>query len=161
MPKLSCKIDYKSINRMIEDLQRLSTTEVNVGFDDTLHSDGNSLADIANWMENGVRDPEGGWHTEPRRFMSMAQGLWADNIDKEITAIVTGSLQHNNAKVSKNLDLIGEEGKQSIQDAMDSQQFKKLSPTTLRLKRAKNARYIEDILFESGKLYEDIVVEIK
>ena len=162
--KIDSKVDYSGLDKIMKNMARLTEREVSVGYDDTPHSDGNSMADIAGWQEEGVRarsGEEGAWHIPPRPFMDMASSIWASDIEKESAKVVSSALKGNESVLNKNLGLIGESGRESIQAAIDTQQFTKLSPTTIRIKRAKNSRFPETILVDSGKLYEGMSVKIK
>ena len=163
MPKLECSIDMKNINRMIKDLNRLEEREVVVNVDDTPTEKDPSVTneDVAIWMERGVRGADGGYHIPPRPFFFRGAVLWEEDIHNEAKLVLTNTLKSNNAQVNKNLDKIGEKGVASVQESINRQGFAKLSPTTIRIKRAKNSLFPTTALVDSGSLYEAINYQIK
>jgi len=159
MPKILTTIDSKEMKRIIKDLNRLSKKELHSGFDSSSHSSGLTNKELASILENGTRDPQGGMHTPPRKFITQAASIWLSSIDKESSLVIKNILQGNDALAGKYLDEINEAGEQSIQQSIDTQNFKSLSPTTLRLK--KDSAHPTEILLESGELYQSVISFIK
>ena len=163
MPKLECSIDMKNINRMIKDLNRLEEREIVVNVDDTPTEKDPSVTNnnVAIWQEFGVRAKGGGFHIPPRKFFFRGAVLWEKDIHNEAKLVLTNTLKANHTQVNKNLDKIGEKGVSSVKESIDRQGFAKLSPTTIRIKRAKNSLFPTTALVDSGSMYEAINYQIK
>ena len=164
MPKLECSIDMKNIERMIKDLNRLETTEIVIGFDDTDHGPEDDLtnSELALIMERGVRgsEGEGQWKIPPRPFLFRSGTILLEDIDNPSKLVVSNTLKGNAGLVNSNLEKIGKLGVEAVQESIDRQGFRKLSPTTIRIKRAKNSRYATKQLLDSGSLYESVTYDI-
>ena len=166
MPRLETKIDMRNIEKMIKNLNRLETTEVVIGFDESPHSSEDDLtnAELAIIMERGVRgseEEEGAWKIPPRPFIFQGGLILADDIGQPSRLVVANTMKGNVSQVNTNLNKIGVMGVEATQESIDRQRFKKLSPTTIRIKRAKNSRFPTTILVDSGSLYESVNYEIK
>ncbi len=161
--KLDTEFDYSGYNQVMKDIQRLVEREVAVGFDDSDHSDKDELtmAELAIIHENGTRGRDGGYHIPPRKFVTRAGYNLAEVINAESEAVVINSLKGKHSLVNKHLDAIGEKGIQATQEAIDRQGYRKLSPTTIRIKRHKNSRYPTEQLLDSEALYEGVMYKIK
>lgn len=163
MPKLKCDIDYTDFNRMIKDLNKLDSTEVNIGVDDSPRDDDPTLTnqDIAVFLEKGTRGVNGKGGMPPRPFMLKGAVLLSKEIDTESLRVVQNTLKGKATVVNKYLDKIGEQGVDSVQLAIDQQGFTKLAPSTIKIKRDKGSRYPTKTHLDTGELYEAINYKIK
>ena len=164
--KIDCKMDYKNLEKLMKNMERLTERSVEVGYYDDDQHDGSdvSMGTLANWMEHGVRSrsgEEGAWHIPPRPFMEQSVPIWTDSIEKESAKVVAKALQGKEGQLSGLLDKIGEEGKDAIQTSIDLGNFKELAEVTVKLKQAKGSRFPTVKLVDGGELYEGIKVKVK
>lgn len=157
MPKINCSIDKSGLHKMIGALNKLEKREVSAGFDGEMHGDDKiTMAELAIIHDRGVKGK-----IPPRPFMKQAALLVSDEIGKEAASVVTNTLKNNPSLVQRDLVKVGTKGAEAIQEAIDRGQFRKLSPTTIRIKKAKNSLYPEDILIDSSELYQSAGYHIK
>ena len=159
--KVKTDICWDGLHDMVKNLNRLEDREVRAGFDERIHEgSGLKTCTLAGYMEHGVRG-ETGMKIPPRPFLRQSADIWENSIEKESLAVVKHTLSGKESLVSKNLELIGEEGKEAIQASIELQNFTELSPTTIRIKEAKSSRYARDILLDSGELFQSATADIK
>ncbi len=161
--ELDCNVDQRALDKIMRNIAELAQREVVIGLDDTDHSpnDELSMQELGVIMEHGTKNKDGTYHIPPRRFFSQAGYLLAENIEKESRAVVINTVKSKHALVDKNMDMIGVKGVDAVQGAIEMQKFRKLSPTTIRIKKAKGSRTPTTMLVDSGALFESATYKIK
>ena len=159
--KIKTDIDWSGLNKIQKQMERLEQREVKAGYGDEIHTEsGLKMSQLASYMENGVRG-DTGMKIPPRPFIAQALTIWQDSIEKESMLVVDNAIKGKDAVVNKHLQTIAAEGIASLQDSIEMQNFKELSPITVRIKEAKGSRFARDMLLDSGELFQSATSDIK
>ena len=164
MPKgqykdFSCKLDEKGWDDLLKEMNHLEKREVEYGYPDrsVIHRESKeSIVDIAHWNNDGVKDKTGTkWHIPPREFMDMAAMFTAEDMKKYNDLIEkTLSKYRGTSQIDTVLKMIGDMTADTIREAIDTQEFSPLAPSTVRQKGS------DVILVETNQLYNDATYKI-
>ena len=159
--KVKTDICWDGLHDMVKNLNRLEDREVAVGYGGGLHDDsGLTVGELAIITEKGVRRDNGG-STPPRPFMALAKNILAESITPLSVNVVKNTLLDKNSIVTRDLHKIGDLGTESIQMAIDTQEFAALKPETVKIKKQQGSRFADQIILDTGELYQSIEVKVK
>lgn len=159
MPKLVVEDTFDEwFGDLQADLNSLEDRQVEVGyFEDQIHTEsGLPLASIADYNNNGVLSKNGtSYHIPPRPFAEMATMFMQDDIDKYNRLIEDALYWGGKKQIIRSLKMIGQEASDEYRNAIDTQDFKPLAPSTIRQKGS------SVILIETNQLYNDATYKIE
>ncbi len=117
---------------------------------------GKSIVDIVHWNNDGVKALEGNkWLIPPRPFMDMAYDFTYEDCEKFNKLIQDTLSKHKGTQaIHTVLKMIGEMTADNIREAIDTQSFKELAPSTV----AKKGSDVQ--LIESNQVYDEATYEI-
>lgn len=153
------KLDESGYNEILKQMNFLDEREIEYGYPDAgvIHQESKeSIVDIAHWNNDGVKSKDGDtWHIPPREFMDMAAMFTAEEMQK-YNKLVNDTIAkyHGTSKIETVLKVIGDMTADSIREAIDTQEFAPLAPSTIIQKGS------DVILIETGQLYNDATYEI-
>lgn len=153
------KLDESGWNEILKQMNHLDEKQIEYGYPDAsvIHQESKeSIVDIAHWNNDGVKNKEeNGWHIPPREFMDMAAMFTAEGMKKYNTLVEnTLSKYKGTSQIDTVLKIIGDMTADNIREAIDSQEFEPLAPSTIIQKGS------DVILIETGQLYNDATYKI-
>ena len=165
MPKgkyndFNCKLDESGWEEILKQMNYLDEREIEYGYPDSsvIHRESKeSIVDIAHWNNDGVKDKTGTkWHIPPREFMDLAAMLTAEDM-KKYNALVEKTLSkyRGTSQIDTVLKMIGDMTADTIREAIDTQEFPPLAPSTVRQKGS------DVVLIETNQLYNDATSVVK
>lgn len=148
-------IDFSGFDSVIQDMKYLENVCVDFGFPDNEPHPSNkaiSVATVAMYNNEGVKGAAG-WKIPPRPFMDIAGVIVETRLD-EFTDKIMWGLSENIGSFYRTLDYVALEAGDTVREAIDTQDYVPLAPSTISNKGH------DTILIDSGVLYDKAKGEI-
>lgn len=115
----------------------------------THQASGLPTATIADYMQNGVMNEDGSWHTVPRKFMTEAELLNENTTEGMLYDLSNAILTGKKLNVARMLHKIGRASADDVREAILYGQYPPLKPSTIAKKGHSTP------LIETEQLYND------
>lgn len=115
----------------------------------THRASGLPTATIADYMQNGIMNEDGSWHSVPRRFMTEAELLNENTTEGMLYDLSNAILTGKKLNVTRMLHKIGRASADDVREAILYGQYPPLKPSTIQ----KKGHALP--LIESTQMYED------
>lgn len=145
----------KEFEDFFDDLEKiakeLDKTSIEYGYTkNKMHKEANvPVAQVADWMQNGIMKKEGGWHSPPRRFMTQAEILNEKTTEGMLYDLSNAILTGKKLNVTRILHKIGRSSADDIREAILYGTYPPLKPSTISQKGHSQP------LVDTGELYDD------
>jgi hypothetical protein len=135
------------------DVNSLTSRQIEYGyFEEDQHPSGNPTSYIAFWNNYGTQRSDGkGWHIPPRGFLELADSFVTYDIDKYNKMVYKAIIRGGKQQINAILKHIGDQSADSIREAIDTQSFQELAPSTV-VQKGSDVQLIEtNTLYDQAK----------